>query len=375
MIYLDSAATSLHKPGTVSEAVARAMGLCASPGRGVHVPAMRAADTMLSCREEAAAFFHVDDPEKVVFTASATHGLNIAIRSLVKRGTRVLTSGWEHNAVMRPLYHIGAALDAAAGPLFDRGAILDSFREKIGGAQAVICTCVSNVFGFLLPYEEIALLCREKGIPLILDASQCAGVTELDFGALGAAFAAMPGHKGLLGPQGTGILLCGNGGEPLVFGGTGGQSERRDMPEELPDRLEAGTPNVCGIAGLREGIRYLRSLGSGEVLRRERELRLLLQDGLRSLGGLQIFSCEGPEQTGVLSVRPEGMDCEELAERLGEAGVAVRPGLHCAPLAHRTAGTIGTGTVRFSVSLFNTRREILQTLDILGKILKNRNKM
>ncbi len=375
MIYLDNAATSLQKPETVAEAVAQAMRRCASPGRGVHIPAMEAADLVLSCREEAASFFRVEAPEQVVFTPSATHGLNIAIHSLVKKGTRVLTSGWEHNAVMRPLYHIGAVLDVAAGTLFDREKALDAFREKIGSAQVAICTCVSNVFGYRLPYEEIALLCRDKGVPLILDASQCAGVTDLDFSALGAAFAAMPGHKGLLGPQGTGILLCADGGDPLIFGGTGGQSERRDMPDELPDRLEAGTPNVCGIAGLREGIRFLQALSPGDALRRERELRLLLQDGLRSMGGFEVYACEGPEQTGVLSVRPMRMDCEELAWLLGEAGVAVRPGLHCAPLAHRTAGTIDTGTVRFSVSLFNTQEEILQTLDIIGNILKKRYKM
>ncbi|MBR4579515.1 MAG: aminotransferase class V-fold PLP-dependent enzyme [Oscillospiraceae bacterium] len=372
MIYLDSAATSLLKPPSVASAVYRAIQSCATPGRGTHAAAMRASDVALSCREEAAALFHMREPEKVVFTMNATHGLNIAIRSLVPPGGRVLISGWEHNAVLRPLYALGAEIEVAASPLFDPEAALRAFREKLGGQCAVICSHVSNVFGFILPVEEIAALCRERGVPMIIDASQSAGVLDLDFPATGAAFCAMPGHKGLLGPQGTGLLLCAGSAEPLLTGGTGGRSESHTMPEELPDRLEAGTQNICGAAGLLAGLRAVRAMGPEGVRRREQPIFAFLRRGLQSLPGLRVFAAEtAGVQTAVLSVVPESMSCETMADALGRAGIAVRAGLHCAPLAHTTAGTLATGTLRLSLSPYNTRREMERCVAAMEKILKN----
>jgi selenocysteine lyase/cysteine desulfurase len=239
----------------------RALRCSASPGRGGHAAAMRAAETAFACRQEAAALFHMEDPEQVVFTMNATHGLNIAIADTVTPGMTVLVSGYEHNAVMRPLCALGAKIVEAPTPLFDAKAALAFFREHISQAGAVICTHVSNVFGFVLPVEEIAALCRREGVPFILDAAQSAGALDIDFSALGAAFAAMPGHKGLLGPQGTGLLLCRDVPRPLLYGGTGSRSAERDMPPFLPDRLEAGTQNLCGIAGLLEGLRFVRKRG------------------------------------------------------------------------------------------------------------------
>ena len=371
MIYLDAAATSLQKPEAVGEAVRRAIRQCASPGRGTYASAMRASMTALRCREETAGLFHMNHPENIVFTMNATHGLNIAIGSVLPPGGRVLVSGYEHNAVMRPLYARMARIDVADTPLFDPESMVRSFREKIDRADAVVCTTVSNVFGYILPVEEISALCRDRGIPLVIDASQSAGAIDLDFPATGAAFCAMPGHKGLLGPQGTGLLLCRQQPQPLLYGGTGGWSESHSMPLELPDRLEAGTQNICGIAGLLEGIRYIRSLGTERIINKEKNLRARLVQRLSVLPCLQVYAGKADIQSGVLSVVPETMSCEELAEQLDKAGIAVRAGLHCAPLAHDTAGTLGTGTVRFSLSPFNTPIEMEKAAEAVKKILKN----
>lgn len=375
MIYLDSAATSLQKPPEVARAVVRAMQSCASPGRGDHAAAMRAAETVFACREEAAALFHMTQPENVIFTMNATHALNIAVHSLVRPGMRVAVSGFEHNAVMRPLYASGASILTSDTPLFDSAALIDWFERHLPECDAAVCTCVSNVFGFILPVREIAALCRRFAVPLIVDASQSAGILDLDFPGLGAAFAAMPGHKGLLGPQGTGILLCRDTGMPLLSGGTGGDSRSHFMPETLPERLEAGTHNVCGIAGLREGIRYIRRRTTQRIYAEEERLMRRLAARLNILPGLRVYYSDKNDQSGVLSVVPEKMSCDALSERLGAVGIAVRSGLHCAPLAHDTAGTLQTGTVRLSVSPFNTPREIDRAADVIENILKNSYKL
>lgn len=373
MIYLDSAATTLQKPPEVARAVARAVNHMASPGRGGHRPAMLAARTAYACREEAAQLFHVPSPEQVVFTFNATHGLNLAIHSLVKPGMRVLISGYEHNAVTRPLYAIpNVEIQVADGPLFQPKEMLWRMQKILdeGRTDVVVCTHVSNVFGYVLPIHTIAALCRDRKVPLIVDASQSAGCLQVDFQALGAAFVAMPGHKGLYGPQGTGLLLCGQPGEALMQGGTGSESIRQTMPDFLPDHLEAGTHNIAGLAGLLEGLRYVRRVGTASIAARERRLIRQLGAQLKRLPGLEVWLAENPEdQSGVLSFRAAGVDCEELGERLGDRGIALRAGLHCAPLAHQTAGTLETGTVRASVSAFNTEREIQQTALVMGHLL------
>ena len=373
MIYLDSAATTLQKPRSVARASAWAIDHLASPGRGGHRPAMEAARVAFACREEAARLFHVPDPERAVLTFNATHGLNIAIRTLAKPGGRAVLSGYEHNAVTRPLHAVpGLELGVARSPLFDQKAALDSFvRELNRGADFAVCTHVSNVFGFILPIEEIAAACRDRGVPLIVDASQSAGCLEVDFQALGAAFIAMPGHKGLYGPQGTGLLLCGTEPIPLLEGGTGSESKRQTMPDFLPDRLEAGTHNIPGAAGLLEGLRFVSRRGTPAIAAHERRLIRRLGEGLSRLPGVQAFLSPDPAaQAGVLSFRAEGRDCEELGEALGRRDIALRAGLHCAPLAHQTAGTLDTGTLRASVSAFNTPGEIARFLRVLEEELR-----
>lgn len=344
MTYLDNGATSFHKPDAVYRAMRCALDNCANPGRGGYQAAMAAAKTVLRCRERAGDLFHCP-PEQVVFTANCTHGLNIAIETLVKPGARVVISGFEHNAVTRPLYARDAKITVAGRKLFDWTDTLESFERALKkGADGAVFTHVSNVFGYILPVEEMARLCRQYAVPFIIDAAQSAGMLPVDFASLGADFIAMPGHKGLLGPQGTGILLCGRQPKPLIQGGTGSLSMEQNMPDFLPDLAEAGTLNVPGIAGLSAGIQYVMQQGPQKILRREQQEAERCGKALEKLG-FRVFM--GPHQSGTLSFVPH-IDCEEAAKIFGDRGIAVRAGLHCAPLAHESAGTLKSGTVRIS---------------------------
>lgn len=344
MIYLDNGATSLHKPAGVAHAAYRAMLTCANPGRGGYPQAMAAARTVLDCRELAAQLFDCQ-PEQVVFTSNCTHGLNIAIRTLVNPGDRVAVSGFEHNAVTRPLHGLNAKILVAGRKLFDWENTLTEFEKALkSGVRAAVFTHCSNVFGYILPVEEMAALCRHYGVPFIIDAAQSAGTLPVKLRTLGADFIAMPGHKGLLGPQGTGLLLCGSQPKSLIQGGTGSDSVNQDMPDYLPEALEAGTLNVPGIAGLGAGLAWLIRTGCQKILCREQQAARFCAQGLQALG-FQVFS--GEHQAGTVSFVPAG-DCEEFAQVLARKGIAVRAGLHCAPFAHESAGTLDTGTVRVS---------------------------
>ena len=374
MIYFDSAATTFQKPPEVAAAMADALATMSSPGRGGYGAAMRAADTAFACRSELAELYHAENPEQVVFTSNATHALNIAIKSLVPPRGRAVISGYEHNAVTRPLKALDAKVEVAAAPLFRPDAAEEAFDRLITtGTDAVICNHVSNVFGFVQPVEAVARMCRERGVPFVIDASQSAGLLTLDLTALGAAFIAMPGHKGLYGPQGTGVLICGEEApiKTLLEGGTGSLSLQQEMPEFLPDRLEAGTHNMPGIAGLLAGVRYVRRHDPAAICHRERRLTQFTAESLRTMQGIHVYAMPDlAAQAGVVSFTAEGHDVEELAAALGERGVAVRAGFHCAPLAHQTAGTLETGTVRLSFSNFNTLEEVYRFLAILREILR-----
>ena len=374
MIYLDSAATSFQKPVSVGLAMGRALATMSSPGRGGYEAAMLASDKLLECRLALQRLFHVSEPENVVFTMNATHGLNIAIRSLVPPGGRVVLSGWEHNAVTRPLHALGAEEGIARGRLFDDGAFLADWEKALReGADAAVCTQVSNVFGWALPIREAAELCREWGVPLIVDASQGAGVLPLDCEGLSLAYAAMPGHKGLLGPQGTGVLLRGEGQtpEPILRGGTGSLSREQDMPDFLPDRLEAGTHNVPGVAGLLAGVCFVEEIGLDAIREHEEGLCRRAGEGLAAIPGMEVF--RGPGQTGVLSFRHRGVPAETLGEALSRRGIALRTGLHCAPLAHESAGTLETGTLRASFSLFNREEEVETFLGAVEEVCRGKS--
>ena len=372
MIYFDAGATTLEKPAAVGRAMAQATHAMSSPGRGSYPASRRAEETAYLCRQEAAELLGVPQPENVIITTSATHGLNIAIRSLLGSGDRVVISGYEHNAVTRPLHALGADIRVAGRRLFDWEDTLSRFgRELKQGADAAVFTHVSNVFGYILPVKQLAEMCRKWRVPFIIDAAQSAGALPVDLQALGADFIAMPGHKGLYGPQGTGLLLCGAEPEPLLRGGTGSQSILQEMPEELPDRLEAGTHNMPGIAGLLEGLRFVEQQGVGRIAGHERHLTRHMAALLRDIPGAEVFyTPEDGAQTGVLSFRLDGWDCEALGEALAAQGAAVRAGLHCAPLAHRTAGTLETGTVRCSFSAFSTTAQVEHFARILRQIVR-----
>lgn len=367
MIYLDNGATSFHKPEQVRRAVQRAMLTCASPGRGGYRQAMEAARSVGRCRETVAKLFECG-PEQVVFTANCTHGLNIAIRSLIRPGDRVLISGFEHNAVTRTLRQIGAKTVVAGRKLFNWADTLGAFERALRqGVDAAVFTHVSNVFGYILPVEQMGQLCRSYGVPFVVDAAQSAGVLPVRLTQLQAAYIAMPGHKGLLGPQGTGILLCGQLPEPLICGGTGSDSFSWQMPEYLPDRAEAGTLNVPGIAGLHAGISYLMRSGQKEIGEQERILAGFCAGRLEEIG-LRVFS--GEHQSGVVSFLPKE-DCEEFAQKLADRGIAVRAGLHCAPLAHESAGTLETGTVRVSFGYDTSRQQVEQFIKTVKSLCSN----
>lgn len=363
MIYLDNGATSFRKPPSVYRAVQKAMYHCASPGRGGYQAARNASEVIFECREQAGKLFDCL-PEQVVLTTSCTHGLNLAIRTLVQPGNTVVVSGFEHNAVTRPLHAMGARIRIAGRKLFDWEDTLAAFERQLDGADAAVFTHVSNVFGYILPVREMAALCRGRGIPFVVDAAQSAGSLPVSLQELGADFIAMPGHKGLLGPQGTGLLLCRAGGEPLLYGGTGSLSKAQEMPAELPDRLEPGTLNVPGYAGLGEGLRYVNQTGIMTIFHREHQLLQQCIAGLQK-AGMNVFA--GAHQAATVSFRP-GTDCEEAAAALDRNGIAVRAGLHCAPYAHESAGTLETGTVRVSIGYDTFPGQIAAFLRAVSKL-------
>lgn len=371
MIYFDNAATTLLKPAEVFRAVQNAMRTAGGYGRSGHRPAMRAGELVYNCREQAAALFGTQEPERVIFTLNATHALNTAIHALVKEGAAVAVTGYEHNSVMRPLAARGCRTIVMQAPLFDQGEALRAAERAIAdGAEVFVINHVSNVFGFVQPLERLDAMLTRAGIPMILDASQSAGVLPIDCGKLhSVAAVCCPGHKALYGPQGTGILLALSERlrEPLLYGGTGSLSEQIEQPGMLPDRFESGTLNAHGIAGLCAGIRWVRARGVQHILSHERRLISRLVKGLQAMPAVEVFA--GTAQSGVLSFRVRGVACEEVAGRLSDYGVCVRDGLHCAPSAHRSVGTFETGTVRVSVGAFNSEPECVRFLEILESVL------
>lgn len=365
MIYLDNAATTMVKPDTVANAVVDAMRNCANAGRGGHEAAMTAADTLFDCREVAAELFGADSPERIVFTLNATHALNIAIHGYLYKGGHCVVSGFEHNSVIRPLHALqdrGVTYSVVRAPLFQPKKMIDAFSYAIKqDTKCIVCTHVSNAFGYILPIEDLDELCYKKGIPLIIDAAQSAGVLPIKLCNLRATqFICAPGHKSLYGPQGTGLLICRNGEKipPLMQGGTGSLSSEADQPSFLPDRHESGTQNIHGVAGLMEGIKFVQSKGLDKILEHDRSLIQYAVKKLTKIPGIELYhDPEGEHQTGVLSFNISGKSADDIAYDLGAKGIAVRGGLHCAPLAHQTVRTL-RGTVRISVSIFNTTSDI-----------------
>lgn len=367
MIYLDAGATTLQKPPEVIRAVYDAMLTAASPGRGGYPEAEKAQELLFSARREAKTLFGLADERHVIFTKNATEALNIAIWGYTRPGDEVVVSCLEHNAVIRPLETGRRAWKYAQFPANRPDAAADAFDRMIGRrTKLVVCTLVSNVFGCILPCPEIGRICRNRGIPFVVDASQAAGCLDLSPESLYADAVCMPGHKGLYGPPGTGLMLLYGEKLPrcLIQGGTGTASAEPRQPRDLPEYFESGTSNTPGIAGLSEGIRFVRRQTPREILRHERMLigRLIPQiSDAYVLPGL----ADDYRRTGVLAVIPKYNSIDRAEEILTEEGICVRTGLQCAPLAHRSQGTFGTGVIRISTSVFNTEDEIDETAHVL----------
>ena len=377
MIYLDNAASTLKKPPAVWTAMRWAMSHAAGAGRSAHGPAMTAAEILYDTRMLAAELFGLSDPCRVIFTQNATHALNLALASMGETHRHLAISPFEHHAVLRPAVSIAARkhqkLTILHGALWDDAALLESAEQAIReGADCFALCHVSNVFGYVQPLEQLDALLAAHDIPLILDASQSAGVLPIDVSHLHSlAAVCMPGHKSLYGPTGTGMLLwlTDDPGVPLLHGGTGSQSASFEMPDFFPDRMESGTQNIAGIAGLFEGMRFVQKTGTEALLRHERRLCQLAVNRMRDIPGIEMFvSPDQNRQTAVLSFRSTQLMAETVAQRLAEQHICVRAGLHCAPLAHRTAGTAETGTVRLSPGWFQTERQIIQFCNKLAII-------
>ncbi len=377
MIYLDNAATTLEKPPAVSRAMCWAMRHAGGAGRSAHPPAMLGADIIYDTRRLAAQVFDVPDPTRVIFTANATQALNMALYAMAQTRRHFAISGFEHNAVYRPILELvkrnNLKLTMLRSALWEDALLLEQAEQAIrDGADCFVLCHVSNVFGYIQPLEQLDALLSEHGIPLVLDASQSAGVLPLSVSKLHSlAAVGMPGHKGLYAPPGTGMLLWMSQDlpAPLLLGGTGSLSEQADMPDFLPDRLESGTVNVAGIAGLFEGLQFVSKLGESEIAAWECKLRDLVTEKLREVPGVTVYASPNPQkQTGVLSFTCRQLPCEIVAQRLAEHNICVRAGLHCAPLAHSTAGTLETGTVRISPGWFQSVRQMRKFCDILAHI-------
>lgn len=363
-IYLDNAATTWPKPEEVYRAVDTAMRKHgANPGRGSYRMSVDAQRMVDDTRQEVCRLFNAPALERVIFTLNCTDALNIVLKGLIKAGDRVVTGPYEHNSVTRPLNALrrcGAQV-AVAKSTKTYGIDLDHFREVCRErVDYVVLSHASNVTGCVSPVKEIAEITHERGGLLILDTAQSAGDLEIDMQGLGIDILAAAGHKGLFGPMGTGVLVLSAPlpVRPFREGGTGFKSESPEQPDEFPWRLEAGTLNLPGIAGLAAGVRFVKSIGVNAIAEHEASLARVLADGLRQIDGVSVF-CDPAPRTGVVSFRLDAADVAVTGTILDEAfGIAVRTGLHCSPAAHHAIGTFPEGTVRVSFGQFNTRGDV-----------------
>jgi cysteine desulfurase/selenocysteine lyase len=380
MVYLDNAATSYPKPDVVYREMERCMReYCANPGRGGHQMSLASGRAVIEAREEISKFFNIPDSMQLCFTKNATEALNIAITGLLKHGDHVITTSMEHNSVLRPLKTLerdeGVELTIICGN--ELGEVdVDEVKKAIKrNTKLIVCTLSSNVNGVMLPVKELGRLASEKGITFLVDASQGAGVVKIDVNDLNIDMLAFPGHKSLLGPQGTGGLYVKRGIaiKPLMKGGTGSSSEILFQPETMPDYLESGTLNTPGIVGLCSGIKFINSCGLDNLRFYKYMLLKRLIEGIKEIKGAILYSpIDINRNTGIAAMNFKGIDSNEICYRLDrQYNIAARAGLHCAPLAHKTLGTANTGIVRFSIGCFNTIEDIDYTLEALKSISNN----
>lgn len=363
MINFDNAATTFPKPRTVRMAMDRALlEYGGNAGRGGHQLTTKTSDQVFAAREEAAAFFG-GKPENTIFCLNCTHALNLAIQGILEPNDHVIISSLEHNAVLRPVAAMirEQGIRCSIAPVSDNDEeTIAAFQERIRpDTKAIICTLASNVTGQILPYRKIAALCRENGICMIADGAQACGTLPVQLSD-GMNILCTAGHKGLYGATGTGLLLTDTKFpiKPLLYGGTGSLSAKLEMPDFLPDRLECGTLNIAGILSLRAGIAFVREKGVNRIFQHETACCEKLLSMLKTMPQITVYRKPNVQYAPIISFNADGFPAETLAEALDQKGFCLRAGLHCAPLAHRSIGTIDGGTVRFAPSVFNTLPEV-----------------
>lgn len=378
MIYFDQAASSFPKPKGVADAMVEAVTLYgANPGRGGHALSQKASDVIYETRVLLGELFGLKNPKRIVFFQNATGALNQGIKGLqLSKGDHVITSSYEHNSVRRPLEYLRSnnGIELTYIKPNQNGTINE--EELIGEIKSttklIIATHGSNLTGMILPIKKIGEMARDHGIKFMVDASQTAGVLPVNMADMNIDMLAFAGHKGLLGPQGTGVLMVQEGIqlEPIFHGGTGSFSESSEQPDQWPERLESGTLNTPGIAGLQAGCQEVRKIGISSIYEHEYKLIVKCIDGLNQMGGITIYGPdEGVMRLGVLSFVIDGIDSHEIAMILNDHyHIAVRAGLHCSPMGHESMGTLETGAVRISLGIYNTEQEVDQFLNAIKEI-------
>lgn len=384
MIYFDNGATTFPKPKSVRMAVSNALSnLGANPGRSGHKMSLKSSEIIFKCRENAAKLFDINTPENIIFTLNCTEALNIVIKGILKPGDHAIISSLEHNAVIRPLEHLrdsGIEYTVADVIPYDDELTIDNFRNAIkDNTKIIICTHASNVFGIKLPIERIGALCKIYGILFCVDAAQTAGVVPISLKDSYINYLCTAGHKGLYGPMGTGMLIIKGSVLPdsFVQGGTGTESANPHQPDSLPEKYESGTPNLPGIAGLNAGIKYILNKNISNIANYEIRLAQLLYDKLKQNNNVILYTSRPDLQHSVpvISFNIRGLDSEEVAEILDrQFNIAVRAGLHCAPFAHKSFGTLETGTVRAVISTSSTINDINYFANAV-KIITRNNKL
>ncbi len=383
MVYLDNAATTFPKPAEIfRNMVETYLRTGVSPGRGSYDLATEAEGCVAEARKRTARFFGAPDPDRVIFTSNATDALNVALQGMLKPGDHVVSTRLEHNSVLRPLYHLRlkSLIEYDLVPFDGKGfadpaAIAAALRPN---TRLVVVNHASNVLGTVQRVSEIGRLCAERGVPLVIDAAQTAGVVPIDMTAWKVAAVAFTGHKSMLGPTGTGGLLLSREAqiEPVRFGGTGIDSISLAHTDTFPHRLECGTLNIMGIMGLCEALDFLERETPESIHHREMALLTKLRDGLSRIDGVRLYCADDlSEHVGLLTANIEGMDPGKVGAILdGDFEIAVRVGLHCAPLVHESLGTAPYGGVRFSIGPFNTEDDIDQAIAAMDQIAKARTR-
>lgn len=376
MIYLDNGATSFPKPKEMVEAMDECMlSYCGNPGRSGHDLSRRTGEEVYQARKVLADFFHIKKPEQIIFTSNTSEALNLAIKGTLNKGDHVITTAMEHNSVLRPIRALSEqGITYTIVPCRKDGSLeIRSIEKAIQpNTKLIVCTQASNVTGTIMPIKKLAALCRRNHILFLVDGAQGAGHLKMD--ADGIDLLAVPGHKGLLGPLGTGMLYVREGVKlkQLMQGGTGTASKDLIQPKEMPEGYETGTINAPGIIGLGHSAAFVQKIGIETIRKHQRDLTMILDEGLRNMENVTVYGpADCRKKVGIVTFNIKGFDGEEVASLLNdEYGIAVRSGYHCAGLAHKTIGTWDTGAVRMSMGIYNNERQMKMAVDAVHAISK-----